>query len=237
MTDLHIIIVAAGSGSRFGSPLPKQFCDLCGRPVVMHAIDRLRKSAPEAAMTIVLSETEFGRWEELCRKHDFVSPRVVAGGASRWESVKNALQTVADNTSLVMIHDGARPLVDSRVFDNLLERILNKANNLNMNMNIDGVVPVVAVTDSLRMVLDDCDSTTPVDRSKLRAVQTPQLFYADRLKKAYSMPYSPLFTDDASVMEAADYRIATAQGSPTNIKITNPADIIIAETLIQNKFA
>ncbi len=223
MANIHVIIVAGGSGSRFGSPLPKQFCEIDGRPVVMRAIDAIAAVCPEAKMTIALSPKEFDRWQALCSSHNFASPKLVAGGATRWESVKNALATVADDCDLVMVHDGARPFPSQRMLEDLISVMDDTATY--------GAVPVIAVTDSLRIVEDD--SSAPFDRSKLRAVQTPQIFRYDLLRRAYDMPYQTIFTDDASVMEAAGYKnIVLTDGEPTCIKITHPLDIAIAEAIL-----
>lgn len=222
MPRIHIIIVAAGSGTRFGAPLPKQFCRLCGRPVLMHTVDALRRACPEAEMTLVLSASGKKIWEGLCAEAGYESPAVTEGGATRWESVKNALAT-ADDAEVVLIHDGARPFPNADIIEPMLRTISEGAS---------GCVPVTAVTDSLRLI-DDCGGSQPFDRSRLRAVQTPQAFRADRLREAYRLPYDPLFTDDASVMQAAGYGdIALTPGSTHNIKITNPEDLAVAEAFL-----
>lgn len=227
VNDIHVIIVAAGSGTRFGSPLPKQFCQLEGRPVVMRAIDSLRRALPDAAMTLVLAPGDVDRFSYLCNLHHFDSPRVVAGGSTRWESVKNGLTTVEEGTRLVMVHDGARPFPTQTMIDSLVATMTDES--------VHGAVPVVAVTDSLRLLSDDSLSSEPFDRSRLRAVQTPQVFRADELRRAYELPYEPTFTDDASVMAAAGMgSIVLTPGDPVNLKITHPLDIAIAETILNS---
>ncbi|MDO4318975.1 MAG: 2-C-methyl-D-erythritol 4-phosphate cytidylyltransferase [Bacteroidales bacterium] len=227
VSDIHIIVVAAGSGTRFGSPLPKQFCQLEGRPVVMRAIDSLRRALPDAAMTIVLAESDIDRFSYLCNLHQFASPQVVAGGATRWESVKRGLATVADGTRLVMVHDGARPFPTETMIESLVATMADDA--------VHGAVPVVPVTDSLRLLSDDRLGSVPFDRSRLRAVQTPQIFRADELRRAYELPYQETFTDDASVIEAAGMgEVVLTQGDPLNLKITHPLDITIAETILNS---
>ncbi len=226
MAQTHIIIVAGGSGARFGAPLPKQFCLLSGRPVVMHAIDALRNACPEAATTLALARSEFDRWDDLCKEYNFTSPTIAPGGTTRWESVKNSLATVGSDCRLVLIHDGARPLPSKEMIDAIFNAMDNK--------QTQGAVPAVAVTDSLRLMAEDGINSTPFDRSKLRAVQTPQAFRCDLLLKAYELPYQPEFTDDASVMEAAGYKnIVITPGEPTNLKITHPLDIAIAEAILK----
>ena len=224
--DTYIIIVAAGSGSRFGSEIPKQFCLLDGKPVVMHAIERLLTAVPGATPILVISPSEQSRWEKLCEDHHFTSPVVVHGGATRWESVKNGLAAIpADSrpNSIVLIHDGARPLVDTPT----VKRVCAAA------VNTDGAIPAIPVSDSLRQLDRDGVSSSPVDRSGFRAVQTPQGFILWRLREAYSLPYQESFTDDASVMAEAGFEnIFLVEGNPDNIKITNPRDILIAEAIL-----
>lgn len=223
MVKVCHIVVAAGSGSRFGSSLPKQFCEFAdGRPVLMTTIDRLAATAT-GEIVLVLSEGMVPLWREMCVEHGFTSPRVVNGGATRWESVRNALGTVGDDVDVVTVHDGARPLVSREVVANVLGPMTD-------DESIDGTIPVVDVTDSLR---EDCDGGhRAVDRSRYRAVQTPQAFRADRLRTAYRLPYETTFTDDASVMEAAGFkRLKLVGGSSRNIKITRPEDLEIARVL------
>lgn len=228
-----VIVVAAGTGSRFGSAIPKQFCQIDGRPTVMRAIDALRASLPDARMLLVLSEAELDRWQYLCNLHGFDTPEIVVGGATRWESVRNAIRKIETSAlgngaeDIIMVHDGARPLVSDAVVKSLLSAFDDP--------HVQGAIPAVAVTDSLRRLEDDGCRSVAVDRSRLRAVQTPQAFRADMLVNAYRQPYSSTFTDDASVMEAAGCTsLVLTQGDPCNIKITNPFDIAIAETILAN---
>ncbi len=224
--DTYIIIVAAGSGSRFGAEIPKQFCLLAGIPVVIHAISRLRNAIPDAKLIIVISKDEKDRWDNICNSYQIESPIVAFGGETRWESVKNGLAAIpadAKPNSVVLIHDGARPLVDTAT----VKRVCGAT------INTDGAIPAIAVNDSLRKLGKDGISSEPVDRGDFRAVQTPQGFKLWSLREAYSLPYEKNFTDDASVMAAAGFEnIFLVQGSPNNIKITNPRDLAIAEAIL-----
>lgn len=221
MASVSIIIVAAGSGLRFGSPLPKQFCLLGDRPVVMHTIDAFRSANPAATISIVISRDMAPLWNDLCSKHNFRSPAIVYGGTTRWESVRNAIQSLPQS-DIIMIHDGVRPLVDTDLISRLTSIISD-------NKSVDGVIPAIPVTDSLRKINSNGQSKS-IDRAFMRAVQTPQAFPSYKLRKAYSMPYRNEFTDDASVMEAAGFdNIVLTEGSPENIKITNPGDLALAE--------
>jgi len=227
MSKNHIIIVAAGSGSRFGGPLPKQFCDLAGRPVLMHTIDAFRSVLPDAAITLVLSESGCNLWQDLCIQHSFDSPTVIIGGSSRYRSVCNAISTVSSDADYVMVHDGARPFPPYTLLKSY-ESLLNDTDYV-------GVIPVVPVTDSLRHI--DANGNNAVNRSTFRAVQTPQIFHASMFFKAYKAAQSHdehLFTDDASVIDAFGGKLLMAKGSVRNIKITNPGDIALAEFYISH---
>lgn len=228
MSTIHVIIVAAGSGLRFGAPLPKQFCLLDGRPVVMWTIDAFRHQLPEATISLVISESMDDYWSDLCDKYKFESPQIVFGGSTRWESVKNALASVDDRTDIVMIHDAVRPIVTSE----LIKAVVSPFDG---DRAVDGVLPAIAVTDTIRQLTSDGLSEVML-RSSLRAVQTPQAFYSQKLKIAYNRPYDQKFTDDASVMEAAGYKnLLLSEGSPFNIKITNPGDIEIASLYLRTQ--
>lgn len=230
MPSVEIIIVAAGSGLRYGAPLPKQFCELAGRPVVMHTVDRLRRIIPDAKITLVISRDMADLWRDLCHEYSFGSPKIAYGGATRWESVRNAIVGCNPDADIIMVHDAVRPLVTYEMIDSI---------NLTMtDPDVDGAIPAIPVTDSLRVVQAD-GSSASIDRSPMRAVQTPQAFRAKLLREAYSLPYHDFFTDDASVMESAGFgNIKLTKGSPSNIKITNPGDIAVAELLMkQNEFS
>lgn len=214
--------MAAGTGSRFGGTLPKQFCDLGGRPLIFTTLERLHACAPEARLWVVVSAEMREFWKELCTTHGFeLAHTAVSGGASRAESVRNAVERIdGEECGWIAVHDAARPVVAREMFDRMLA-LLPEA---------DGVIPAVAVTDSLREMEEDGVGSHAVDRSRFRAVQTPQLFHGNRLIAANRQPLRPDFTDDASVMEAAGFsRLLLSEGDTRNIKVTNPGDMAIAE--------
>ena len=218
-----VVIVAAGSGSRFGGNLPKQFCLLAGRPVLMHTVDRLREALPTAELVLVVSHSMKDYWLQLCADHAFASPRLVMGGATRSDSVRNAVLSLNGDYDVIMVHDGARPLVPSACVQAVEAAMADEA--------VDGAIPAVPVTDSLRRVNGNGTSVA-VDRAVYRAVQTPQAFRADKMRAAYAS-ISESFSDDASLMESLGHsNFVLTPGAPENIKITNPADLAIAETLL-----
>lgn len=222
MKQILHIIVAAGTGSRFGAALPKQFCLMAGRPVLMETIDRTR-SFGSGKIVVVISSSMRDFWLDLCRRHSFASPDIVEGGPTRYDSVKNAITAFGADADIITVHDGARPLAGSEIMQRVVDAVRAGAS---------GVVPAIPVTDSLRRLSAD-GATEAVDRAAFRAVQTPQAFSGRLLREAYALPYRPEFTDDASVAEAAGASIAVVDGSPENIKITHPADIILAETYMK----
>ncbi len=220
---IYNIIVAAGSGSRFGAALPKQYCLMNGRPVLMHTIENMRVALPDSHIVLVLNKDFVDYWAKLCEQYSFVSPRVVVGGDSRWQSVKNAVDTIPREAEVITVHDGARPIVDRMMVERLIAAL----------DGAPGAIPVVSVTDSLRCVNEQ--GSAPVDRSQYKAVQTPQAFHADKLVEAYSLPFNPTFTDDASVMAALGCDVALVEGDTYNIKITNPLDIEIAQLYLRQR--
>ena len=226
-----IIIVAGGSGTRMGGETPKQFLLLAGKLLLMHTITRFREALPAARLTVVLPEAYITHWAALCEEYAFEPEHtVVAGGKNRFESVKNGLSTVAD-CDYIGVHDGVRPLASTELIGRTLEQA----------QNFGAAIPVVELTDSLREVVfcNECQNVNevidsqPVDRNRLRAVQTPQFFRAQLLLTAYGQDFSPSFTDDASVVEAVGYTVTLAEGDPANIKVTTPVDLAVAEALLK----
>ena len=217
------IIVAGGSGTRFGAELPKQFLELGGRPVLMRTISAFRGGFSDVIVT--LPEGQMALWRELCERYGFAVPhRVVAGGETRWHSVKNALDSIGDisDVDIIAVHDGVRPLVTAEV----ISRTVDAARR-------DGAaIPVVMLNDSVRPV--EKGASHALDRSTLRAVQTPQVFDARVLMAAYGQPFESTFTDDASVVERAGHSVTLVEGDPQNLKITRPMDLALAEYLLNN---
>ncbi|MDE6497079.1 MAG: 2-C-methyl-D-erythritol 4-phosphate cytidylyltransferase [Muribaculaceae bacterium] len=223
---IHIIIVAGGSGSRFGAKVPKQYCMLAGKPVLMHAIERFRSFVPEADITLVVNESMHSFWQNLCGRYRFESPRVVHGGATRSDSVRNAVLSLDGVPDVILVHDGARPLITASVVEGVLCAMARD--------EIDGAIPAISVTDSLRCG-ESAESTKAVDRAMYHAVQTPQAFRGRHLIEAYRNN-GLSFSDDASLMEHCGHsKLILTPGSPDNIKITNPKDLAIAEVLLSGE--
>lgn len=216
----HIaLIVAGGAGTRMQNVVPKQFLLLGGKPVLMHTLEKFAA----CEVVLVLPEPHIVYWQLLCEKHGFTQPHtVVAGGSSRSESVCRGLQHVSDD-AVVAIHDGVRPLVSRSMIEAGFRMAEEKGNAL----------PVIALTDSIRELT--ADGSKAVDRTRYCLVQTPQVFRAAEIKEAYRHFADEVFTDDASVLEAYGISLNLYDGETTNIKITRPADLALAEALLDEK--
>lgn len=223
-SSAYAIIVAGGSGTRMGTLLPKQFMDLCGKPVLYYSV-RAFIDALGNSVKIILVLPEQQRSFAQIIQNAFSSPLdliIVTGGNTRYASVAAGLKEVPAN-SIVLVHDGARPLVSPELIGRCYE-----------GARLNGsAVPVVPVTDSIRQVTSN--SSKAVAREKLRSVQTPQAFDAALLHEAYCQPYVPTFTDEASVVEQAGNIIHLVEGDRSNLKITTPEDFVIAEALLRQK--
>lgn len=221
--DRYAILVAGGKGLRMGSDIPKQFLPLRGRPVLMHTIDVFRRTYPDIHIILVLPREQQDYWRQLCGQHDYdVEVCVADGGETRFHSVRNGLSQIPDGArGVVGVHDGVRPFVSPEA----IRRCYEAAEEFG------AVVPVVPVVETVRQLLADGSSMT-VDRNAYRLVQTPQTFDIQLLKKAYGQPFDPFFTDDASVVEAMGHPIKLVEGNNENIKLTNPADLKLAEGMV-----
>ena len=220
MAKVGVIIVAGGSGRRMGSSLPKQFMLLSNEPILARSINRIHEALPKAEIVVVLPEAHVAMWQNLAARFDVATHKIALGGSERFHSVKNGIAALSDEVSIIAVHDGVRPLASKK----LIIKLILEAEKC------DAVIPAIAPPDSYRIVEDNASRI--IDRSKLRIIQTPQVFNADALRKAYEQEFSQAFTDDASVAEAAGYAITLCEGERENIKITTPADIIIAEAII-----
>lgn len=215
----YVIIVAAGSGKRFGTDIPKQFLELAGKPLIMHTIQRFLSYSTDISIIVVLPAEYISYWKELTVKYAFKVPHVVTeGGSTRFYSVKNGLALTEDD-GLVAVHDGVRPLVSTATISRCFEAAMEFGN----------AVPAINPPDTVRIQTDMGSET--YDRNQVKLIQTPQVFRTEIIKKAYQQEYSPDFTDDATVVERSGQTIHLVEGNRENIKITNPEDLAVAEAL------
>lgn len=224
-----IVVVAGGSGSRMGAAMPKQFLDIAGRPVLVRTIERMHAALPDSQIVVVLPEAHVELWQECYEKAKCkVKHSIALGGATRFDSVASGIAALSDDCTLIAVHDGVRPMLS-------VEMIRRGVECAEKN---GAAVPVIAVVDSIREV-DQQGASHAVDRSRLRAVQTPQVFRADLLKKAYEAIGARLddrskATDDASVVEMYGHAVALYEGEPQNLKLTTPTDLSVAEMILAN---
>lgn len=221
MKPRYAIIVAGGNGLRMGNEIPKQFLLLNNKPILMHAITQFQAFDSAISCIVVLPVLQIAYWETLCETYQFSLPHtVVSGGKERFHSVANGLNAI-NGSGLVAVHDGVRPIITKEMLEQ----------GFQTSEIFDSAVPYIDSVDSLRQI-DGEDSKT-LDRTRIKRIQTPQIFDVEKLKKAMDTPYKPEFTDEATVWENAGHKVHFYKGNSNNIKITTPIDLEIAEIIIK----
>ncbi len=218
-----VVIVAGGSGLRAGGAIPKQYQFLGSSPVLVHTINAFAAALPRAELVVVLAEDRIAYWGNLSARFEVARHKVVAGGAERFDSVRSGIEALSEDVEIIAVHDGARPLVSAEVIVRCVECAVSNGS----------AIPVVAVSDSLREV--EAEVSKPLDRSRVRAVQTPQAFDAVMLRRAYKQPYNRLFTDEGSVVEQMGERVYLCEGERRNIKITTREDMLYARVILDSE--
>ena len=219
----YAIVVAAGTGTRMQSEIPKQFLPLGGHPVLWHAVNSFLEYDAFMQVILVLSEEQWSRQTEILDSFDKQSRLQFAlGGSNRFESVRNGLSNI-DSGDLVFIHDAVRPFVSRALIDRCAACARQHGS----------AIPVLPLSDSIRAV--NSEGSVAVDRTRYRIVQTPQTFKLELIKQAFQQEYNALFTDEASVLEAFGNSVTLCDGDDTNIKLTRPIDLMWAEVFIKNK--
>jgi 2-C-methyl-D-erythritol 4-phosphate cytidylyltransferase len=214
------IVVAGGSGTRMGAPIPKQFLLLKGKPLLCWTIEAFHAFDAAMPIILVLPEDQVATWQSLCVSHGFTVPHTVTtGGTERFHSVRNGLGLVQGD-GLVAVHDGVRPLVNAA----LIARCFEAAEQHG------AAVPVVPISSSVRQLTEEGNEA--LDRSRLRAVQTPQCFSLPLLRRAFALPYDPAFTDEATLAERLGVDVHLVPGEEHNIKVTTPFDLRVAELVL-----
>jgi 2-C-methyl-D-erythritol 4-phosphate cytidylyltransferase len=224
------IIVAGGSGQRMGQALPKQFLLLGERPVLSYTIEAFLRSYEDIQIVLVLPADFVSMGRQLVDT-EFAGKNIqlTTGGVTRFDSVKNGLQ-LTDRESIVFVHDGVRCLVTPQ----LIRRCYEKA------IVTGAAVPAVTAKDSIRLrsgLPHTDEGTTVLNRDQVLLVQTPQTFFGHWLHDAFSLSYQEHFTDEATVVEQAGRAITVVEGEETNIKITRPIDLLLAERYLQERQA
>ncbi|MBX9640736.1 MAG: 2-C-methyl-D-erythritol 4-phosphate cytidylyltransferase [Mycobacteriaceae bacterium] len=216
MQNQYLIIVAGGNGSRMQNSLPKQFIELNGEPIIIKTINCFLKYNP--AIKIIISvHIDFKIYlQKLLQTHFIRNIHLVIGGETRFNSVKNGLALINDPNAIVGIHDAARPFVSQQTIKNCFETASTKGN----------AIPCISLNESIRKVTTEKNNA--VNRNNYKIIQTPQCFLVSKIKQAFIQPYSPLFTDDAAVLESIGETIFLVDGNIENIKITTPYDLKIS---------
>lgn len=220
------IIVAAGSGQRFRSDIPKQFVEIGGKPIILHSIERFAECESVSQIIVVLSSDEVDRFskrlnESLVEKVEKVA-KIVAGGSTRAGSVLAGLNAVDPRTETVAVHDGARPMIT----DDEIKRVIDAATESG------AACLTVPVTDTIKIVEEGWITHT-VDRRMLRRAMTPQAFKYSILREAFEgVDLTDQITDECYLVEKLGYRIASVPGGTRNIKITHPEDLELAKAFL-----
>ena len=216
----YAVIVAGGVGTRMGSELPKQFLVLKNKPVLYYTLKTFLDAYDDMQVVLVLPVDFAGMGQEIIDAwFDKERIRVTSGGETRFQSVKNGLQLV-DDDSIVFVHDGVRCLLTVE----LIHRCYTQA------METGTAIPVIKSRDSIRIITQD--GNTAHDRNKIMQVQTPQTFHSKILIPAFNIDYKDKFTDEATVVEAYGMKVTLVDGEENNIKITRPLDLVIAEKIL-----
>ncbi len=215
MGDVWAVVVAGGSGSRFGDSIPKQFLELGGVRVIDWALGAAAAACDGVVAVLPAAHLQATLVDGVL---------AVAGGASRSESVRAGLAAVPDGAAMVVVHDAARPLANSDLFERVIAAVRAGA---------DGAVPGIPVPDTIKRVDRSGRVVETPDREALRAVQTPQAFAADVLRRAHAGGGEA--TDDAALVEAAGGTVVVVPGDPANLKVTGPDDLVRAEMLLSRR--
>lgn len=217
----YAVIVAAGSGTRMGKEVPKQFLTLGARPILYYTLEAFYNAFPDVNIILVAHE-RYMKWaEDIARAFAGNSFQLVEGGKTRFQSVRNGLSLIKDH-AVIFVHDGVRCLVTGQLIHRCYEQAIMKGS----------AVPTVAVTETVRL-LNGNGEHHMLDRNLVRMVQTPQTFLSPVLLHAFQQEEKENFTDEASVVEAAGEKVHLIEGEYTNIKITRPQDMAIAEEILK----
>ena len=207
------------------SNIPKQFLEINGEAIIIRTIKAFLKY--NNAIKIIISvHADFKNYlEELISKHQLQNAgiEITIGGETRFQSVKNGLALIKNETAIVGIHDAARPFVSIQTIKNCFDAAKEKGN----------ATPCVTINESLRSV--NAEKNYAVNRNDFKIIQTPQCFLVSKIKKAFLQDYKLNFTDDATVLESVGEKINLVEGNTENIKITNQFDLAIAKALLHNE--
>lgn len=218
----YAVIVAGGNGSRMNSNTPKQFMLLKGKPVLYYAINTFLQTYSDCKIILVLAEEHIGMGQEIIDAFfDYDRIQITVGGRTRFHSVQNGLAKIEENDCIIFVHDAVRPLLSKTLINRCYEKALE----------VGSAIPAIECKDSVRIILEDANEM--MDRSSLRLIQTPQTFHSKILLPAFfNIDFKDKFTDEAGVVEAFGLKVTLVEGEEQNIKITKPADLLMAEAML-----
>ena len=227
------VIMAAGSGTRMGAEVPKQFIELDGKAILQRTIELFQNACEGISIIVVLPESHMDYWRQYCLDRNFIFPQIlVKGGITRFHSVRNALDKVPDG-AVVAVHDAVRPLVSEAFVRDMFERA----------ESTPALIPVLPCVDTMKVLekkkirgeemLVTMEGQS-VDRSVLYAAQTPQIFHSEVLKDAYGQAFDTAFTDDASVVLKNGKNLSYLIGERFNIKITTQDELVLAKAILSS---
>ena len=225
--SVYAIIVAGGNSVRYGGDIPKQFQDICGRPMLTWTIEKFQMAETIDKIIIVVPEDSLVFVsEKIIDPYGFDKvTKIISGGTTRQESVCKGLEALLISTGFAVIHDGARPLIKTEDINRVVE-VAKKEK---------GAILAVPVADTIKRVVDSFIITT-INREQLFCAQTPQVFQYDLIMEAHkeqSLKASVSFTDDAQLIESRGFKVKVVVPSGFNLKITTPQDMKLAEALIE----
>ncbi len=217
------MVVAGGSGLRMGTSVPKQFLDLRGKPVIWYTLTAFLDAYPDMQVILVLPQQHLETGKRIIRAtQDPDRIWITVGGETRFHSVKNGLEHIRRH-SIVFVHDGVRCLLTPDLIRRCYEEAVDKGN----------AIPATTAVDTVR--LEKFDGTELIDRNKVKLIQTPQTFFSELVKSAFEQDYHESFTDEASVVEKLGVKMHLIEGESTNLKITRPLDLLIAEKILEER--
>lgn len=219
----YAVIVAGGSGQRMGTAIPKQFLFLQGKPLLGYSLQTFLHAFEDLEIILVLPADNLAEGEQLAQDLGAVARiTVTAGGNTRFHSVQNGLALVS-SPSIVFVHDGVRCLVSRELIQRCYTQALEKGS----------AIPAVAATDSIRILAGEGHAVA--DRNLVRIIQTPQTFQSEILLPAFANEFEEAFTDEATVVEASGNPVYLIEGEYSNIKITRPVDLLVAEKILAER--
>ncbi len=216
------IITAGGTGQRMGSKSPKQFIEIGTKPIIVHTIEKFIDFNPAINLILTLPEEYFNSWQEI--KNEYFPDQKITlakGGNTRFESIKNALELIKDQSGLVAIHDAVRPFLSPKIIEDCFESAQKTGSG----------VAAISLNDSIRET--DNKKSFARNRNNYKLMQTPQTFDIKKIVFAYAQADSKNFTDDAGVWENAGFEVILVEGGRLNIKITYPEDLLLAEAILK----